>query len=76
LSRRFHEATGLTLHHYRAQLRLRAALELIEARTPLTEVALEVGYSSHSHFTEAFREAYGVPPSTFTADLFRQQAVS
>jgi AraC-like DNA-binding protein len=63
LSRVFHDVTGMTLHRYRAALRLRASLELVEAGQPLTAIALELGYSSHSHFTEAFRSDFGVPPS-------------
>jgi len=63
LSRYFREATGSTVHQYRARLRLRASLELVESRMPLTEVALALGYSSHSHFTQAFRMAFGAAPS-------------
>jgi AraC family transcriptional regulator len=29
----------------------------------LTSLALDLGFSSHSHFTRAFREFYGCPPS-------------
>jgi AraC family transcriptional regulator len=72
LSRSFHEETGLTLHRYRATLRLRASLELIEAKMPLTAVGLDVGYSSHSHFTQAFRAAFGVPPSRAALGRLRQ----
>jgi AraC-like DNA-binding protein len=64
LCRAFRRATGTTLHAYREQLRLRAALEALEApRAELTELALDLGYSSHSHFTAAFRRAFGVTPS-------------
>lgn len=63
LSRVFRRVTGMTLHRYRTALRLRASLELIESNVPLTTVALDLGYSSHSHFSEAFRAAFGVPPS-------------
>jgi AraC-like DNA-binding protein len=30
----------------------------------LTEVALDLGYSSHSHFSAAFRALFGVTPSS------------
>lgn len=64
LCRAFREATGTTIHEYREQLRLRLALELLrDTRMDLTEIALELGYSSHSHFTAAFRRRFGVPPS-------------
>ncbi|MEZ4619900.1 MAG: helix-turn-helix domain-containing protein [Caldilineaceae bacterium] len=52
------------MHQYTAQLRMRAALERItDPGTDLTAVALDLGYSSHSHFTSAFRRAFGILPS-------------
>ena len=64
LCRVFRGATGLTLHHYLLELRTRAALERFEAGDPnLSRLALELGFSSHSHFTAAFRHRLGLPPS-------------
>lgn len=64
LSRVFHRATGRTLFAYREQLRLRQAwIELPRRRGDLTGLALDLGYSSHSHFTAAFGRAFGLPPS-------------
>jgi AraC family transcriptional regulator len=65
LCRSFRRATGLTLHAYRDQVRLRLALERLElGERDLTRLALDLGYSSHSHFTAAFRRSFGTPPST------------
>ena len=65
LCRVFRAATGTTLHTYRRDLRLRAALGLIPAhRGQLSSLALHVGFDSHSHFTAAFRQAFGVAPSS------------
>jgi AraC-like DNA-binding protein len=64
LCRSFRRATGLTLHAYRDQVRLRAALERLEqGERDLTRLALDLGYSSHSHFTAAFRRSFGTSPS-------------
>lgn len=63
LCRVFRRATGQSLHQYREQLRLRAALGRLEGGEPLIDMALDLGYSSHSHFTAAFRRAFGVAPS-------------
>ena len=54
----------MSMHQYRSRLRLRTALERIhEGASDLTRLALELGYSSHSHITEAFRRAFGLVPS-------------
>ncbi|MEM7129652.1 MAG: AraC family transcriptional regulator [Chloroflexota bacterium] len=64
LCRIFRQQTGLTIHQYQNQIRLRSALERIpDCHGDLTSVALELGYSSHSHFTYAFRRAFGITPS-------------
>lgn len=63
LARVFRAHTGQSLHRHRDQLRLRAALNRLERDSDLTTIALDVGYSSHSHFTAAFRRAFGIPPS-------------
>ena len=66
LCRTFRRHTGSTLHGYRNQLRLRTALERVAApESDLTDLALDLGYSSHSHFTAAFRKAFGMAPSAF-----------
>jgi AraC family transcriptional regulator len=62
LSRLFRRATGVTLHGWRHRLRLHAALEAIarpESGHDLTGIALDLGFSSHSHFTSAFHTAFG-----------------
>ena len=64
LARTFKARTGFSLHAYRTQLRLRAALERVGERdVDLIDIALDLGFSSHSHFTEAFRRNYGTTPS-------------
>lgn len=69
LCRVFRGVAGTTLHHYRDQLRLRTALEaLAEPQADLTELALELGYSSHSHFSHRFRRAFATRPSAFRTE--------
>lgn len=74
LCRAFRAITGTTLHAYQNDLRLRAALEAVESGRPLTDIALDHGFSSHSHFTEAFHRAFGVPPSRALADAPARRA--
>ncbi len=64
LARLFQRHTGTSLHRYLTLLRLRAALERLEqGAEDLTALALDLGFSSHSHFTDAFRREFGCPPS-------------
>lgn len=64
LCRAFRKQTGQTIHQYREALRLRTALdELQQSRRPVTDIALDAGFSSHSHFTAAFHRAFGCTPS-------------
>ena len=66
LSRAFRAATGETLHAFREDLRLRRSLDLLpDARGDFTRVALELGYSSHSHFSSRFRRHFGITPTEF-----------
>jgi AraC-like DNA-binding protein len=79
LCRVFRRTTGTTVHAYRSQLRLRTALErAADPRCDLTGLGLDLGYSSHSHFTSAFRQAFGITPSslrqTASPRLLREMA--
>jgi AraC family transcriptional regulator len=64
LARLFQQRTGAPLHRYLTRLRLRASLErLADGANDLTALALELGFSSHSHFTDSFRREFGRAPS-------------
>jgi AraC-like DNA-binding protein len=64
LCRAFRAFVGQSLHQYRTELRLRAALEpLCESDLPLAHLALELGFSSQSHFTTAFQSRFGITPA-------------
>lgn len=71
LCRAFRALTGTTLHAYRDRLRLQHALERVAAGEDLSQLALELGYSSHSHFTAAFRRLFGLTPSAARTRLRR-----
>lgn len=66
LSRTFSEAAGTTISLYLRRLRIERAAELLSSgRMNASEAALEVGYRSLSHFSQAFREEKGSPPSAW-----------
>ncbi|HEU4521350.1 MAG TPA: AraC family transcriptional regulator, partial [Thermoanaerobaculia bacterium] len=61
LARIFRQATGESLHGYRTKLRLREALGRIAGgERDLAALALDAGFCDQSHFTNAFRRAFGV----------------
>jgi len=64
LARVFRRDSGLTIHSYVHQLRLRTALERVMDGEDLSKVAADLGYASHSHFTAFFRRTFGAPPSS------------
>jgi AraC-like DNA-binding protein len=68
LVRVFKRVTGTTIHDYRERLRLRASLGPVAAGRDLSSIALDLGFAAHSHFTQAFRRAFGVTPSRFRQD--------
>ena len=65
LTQIFQEVEGLPLYRYQLRLRLARALDLLAQYDDLTSLSLDLGFSSHSHFTTAFRQAYGRSPSQF-----------
>jgi AraC family transcriptional regulator len=66
LTRLFRETTGLPLHRYLLFSRLERAMDsLLNTNRDLTEIALDLSFSSHSHFTSAFHKMIGVTPSVF-----------
>jgi AraC-like DNA-binding protein len=74
LCRIFKEHAGSTIHQYLSQLRLReAALAVLDGEQDLTMLALRLGYSTHSHFTDAFRRTFGLPPRQLREPLTVEQ---
>jgi AraC family transcriptional regulator len=65
LTQVFQQVEGLPMYRYHLRLRLARALDLLAQYDDLTALSLDLGFSSHSHFSAAFREAYGRSPSEF-----------
>ena len=66
LSRIFSAQTGHTITQHLRQLRMERAAELLKTgRFNVTQVSLEVGYSSLSHFSAAFHETFGCCPGLY-----------
>jgi AraC family transcriptional regulator len=65
LTQLFRAVEGIPLHRYLTQLRLARALVELPHANDLTQLALELGFSSHSHFSARFHAVFGTTPSQF-----------
>lgn len=62
----FRRQTGTTPLQYLRQLRIDRARELLESTDySVIDIAAQVGYTSHSAFTRAFREVVGMAPLAY-----------
>ena len=64
--RSFKAVTGVTPHQWLLRARLRAAAEKLAAtKTPVTDIALDVGFDDLSNFTRTFRAEFGAAPRQY-----------
>lgn len=73
-SRVFRSVTGETVHRRLTRVRLWSALFQLHRGERPSQIALATGFSSHSHFTSAFRAELGVAPSSVYAPARRRAA--
>jgi AraC-like DNA-binding protein len=69
LTQVFQLVEAMPLYRYQLRLRLARALHLLERCQDLAALSLELGFSSHSHFSSAFRQVYGHTPVAFKRSL-------
>jgi AraC-like DNA-binding protein len=62
LTNAFKRAEGIPLARYQTKLRLSHALARLPATDDITRLALELGFATHSHFTNVFRRNFGYHP--------------
>lgn len=65
LTQAFQGVEAVPLYRYHLRLRLARALDLLGQYDDLTALSLDLGFSSHSHFSAAFKQAYGRTPAEF-----------
>lgn len=69
LTQVFQQVEGMPLYRYQLRLRLTRALDLLGRYDDLTTLSMDLGFSSHSHFTSVFRRTYGRTPAQFQRSL-------
>lgn len=63
LAHLFRDEIGIPVHAYVVRARLSKALSaVLDSDAGITDIALEAGFASHSHFTARFRALFGVTP--------------
>lgn len=65
--RLFRAYTSETIHQYLSSRRLEKAAQMLLADPTirLLDLAIEVGFETHSAFSRAFKQAYGISPTQF-----------
>src|SRR3546814_3808684 len=64
LQRRFESDIGISVREYRRNLQLSRAKWLVEhTDRPMTEIALDCGFSDSAHFSRTFKEYFQILPS-------------
>ena len=63
LSHVFRESTGISIYDFVVRERLAQSLDAVLDGCDLNTIALDSGFSSHSHFTSRFRRFFGITPS-------------
>jgi AraC-like DNA-binding protein len=77
LTRSFRALLGVPLHKYLTNLRLGAALgRLSEGEQDLAALAADLGFSSHAHFSTAFKKHLGESPSAYRAGMVKKLKAS
>lgn len=62
----FLKKTGCTPHHYKNKIRIeKAKLMLADTALPIKAIAATIGYKSHSHFSEVFKEITSLTPDEY-----------
>ncbi|MBR6406940.1 MAG: helix-turn-helix domain-containing protein [Lachnospiraceae bacterium] len=65
-TRLFKKETGLNIKNYIIDCKIASAKDmLLHTSLPVSMIALELGYSNFSHFTQMFRKAEGITPSEY-----------
>jgi len=72
LTQSFAAVEGIPLYKYQTRLRLARALDLLNDYDDLAMLAQDLGFSSHSHFTAAFRQMYGRTPTDFRQAVLKR----
>ena len=68
LSRLFKKETGVSLSSYIRKKKIEEALDMLRfSKKPVSEIATDLAFSSHSYFIKVFKQETGMTPGEFRA---------
>ncbi|MBB6462751.1 helix-turn-helix domain-containing protein [Flammeovirga kamogawensis] len=68
----YKQVFGITIHQFHQNVRLDEARKLLrEGEKTMSMIAMDLGFSSASHFSAAFKKQFGYTPREFKEDLNR-----
>jgi len=69
LTQVFRQVEAMPLYRYHLRLRLARGLDLLGRYDNLTTLGMDLGFSSHSHFSASFKQVYGRTPAEFQRSI-------
>ncbi|KRB19504.1 MULTISPECIES: helix-turn-helix transcriptional regulator [Mesorhizobium] len=69
LTQVFQQVEAMPLYRYHLRLRLARGLDLLGRYDNLTTLGMDLGFSSHSHFSASFKQVYGRTPAEFQRSI-------
>jgi AraC-like DNA-binding protein len=69
LTRVFRDATGLPPHAYLTHLRIAHAKTHLRQSRSLADIAIDLGFTDQSHFTNTFKAWVGIPPGQYRSQI-------
>lgn len=69
LTQVFRQVEAMPLYRYHLRLRLARGLDLLGRYDNLTALGMDLGFSSHSHFSASFKQVYGRTPAEFQRSI-------
>ena len=70
-AKKFRQSTGLSLNRFVNRRRIIHSLETLKADASLASIALDLGFSSQSHFTRLFSGLTGMTPAKYQKGVKR-----
>jgi AraC family transcriptional regulator len=73
-AKKFRQSTGLSLNRFANRRRILRSLETLKTDASIASIALDLGFSSQSHFTRLFTGLTGMTPAKYQKSVKRTVA--